>query len=451
MGMENINLLLLLFIASPLVTCTPLENDSEVIHKTSGVLDNSLSFHDDISGDDKVSLHPVILVPALAASTIEAKLNKTKTSHPWICYKKTDWYTLWVSPSEFLPLLIDCFKENFMRVFNNKTGRTENFPGVQTRIPGWGSTSRIEYVGNSSLGSYFATLVNALVGGMGYERDKSIRGAPYDFRLSPYENEEYFVNLKALVEETYSMNGNKRVILIAHSMGCTYTLYFLKLQSQEWKDKYIRTFITIGAPFGGAVKALAAISSGEAISYILSKAKLKEVERSASSTSFLLPVASVFDDRPIMSVIKSGKPVNLTAKDLPEVFNMLNDTNGYRMWQQSKDLISDYSYPGVDVKCIVGTGLPTVEYLMYPDEDSFPMNPLIFEGDGDGTVNTVSAIACLKWAQGARLRNKSFLYQEFQGTQHRNMVKHAEIVRFIINEIKTMNHDLQRKFLSLNV
>ena len=447
MGMKNINLLLFLFIASSLVTCTPLENNSEVVHKTSEVLRNSISFHDDISSDDQVSLYPIILVPALAASTIEAKLNKTKTPHPWICYKKTDWYTLWISPSEFLPLLIDCFKDNFIRVFNNKTGRTENPPGVQTRVPGWGSTSRIEYVGNSSLGSYFVTLVNALVDEMGYERDVSIRGAPYDFRLAPYENEEYFDNLKALVEETYSMNGNKRVIFIAHSMGCTYTLYFLKLRSQEWKDKYIRTFITIGAPFGGAVKALAAISSGEAISYILSKAKLKEVERSASSTSFLLPVAHAFGERPIMSVMKSGKQVNLTAKDFPEIFNLLNDTNGYRMWQQSKDLISDFSYPGVDVKCIVGTGLPTVEYLMYPDEYSFPMDPLIFEGDGDGTVNTVSATACLKWAQGARLMNKSFSYQEFQGTQHRNMVKHKEIVRFIVNEIKIMNYDLERNLL----
>lgn len=52
------------------------------------------------------------------------------------------------------------------------------------------------------------------------------------------------------------------VYLLGHSMGCHYVLYFLNHQPQAWKDKYIRGFISLGAPWGGAVKTLRVLSSG---------------------------------------------------------------------------------------------------------------------------------------------------------------------------------------------
>ena len=42
-------------------------------------------------------------------------------------------------------------------------------------------------------------------------------------------------------------------------MGNPVLLYFLNHQSQAWKDKFIRTFIALSAPFGGAVKTLRVI------------------------------------------------------------------------------------------------------------------------------------------------------------------------------------------------
>lgn len=75
------------------------------------------------------------------------------------------------------------------------------------------------------------------------------------------ENTEYFTQLQDLVEEMYSQY-QKPVYLLGHSMGCHYVLYFLNNQPQEWKDKYIRGFISLGAPWGGAVKALRVLASG---------------------------------------------------------------------------------------------------------------------------------------------------------------------------------------------
>ena len=56
---------------------------------------------------------------------------------------------------------------------------------------------------------------------------------------------EYNLKLKKLVEDTYSGNGNKKITLMSHSLGCPYTLVFLNAQTQAWKDKYILQWIPL--------------------------------------------------------------------------------------------------------------------------------------------------------------------------------------------------------------
>lgn len=56
---------------------------------------------------------------------------------------------------------------------------------------------------------------------------------------------DYFTKLKSLVEETYKANGNKQVTLLSHSLGCPYTLVFLNKQTNEWKNTYIKHWITL--------------------------------------------------------------------------------------------------------------------------------------------------------------------------------------------------------------
>lgn len=70
--------------------------------------------------------------------------------------------------------------------------------------------------------------------------------------------------LKALVENTYTINGNSRVMITAHSMGNLYTLFFLRKMTKAWKKKYVRGFVAVSAPLGGAVKSVRAMTSGEA-------------------------------------------------------------------------------------------------------------------------------------------------------------------------------------------
>ena len=65
---------------------------------------------------------------------------------------------------------------------------------------------------------------------IGYERGKSIFGAPYDFRKAPNEQDAWFKLFKTLIMSAYRVNGMKAVILVSHSMGSPMISYFKQWQ-----------------------------------------------------------------------------------------------------------------------------------------------------------------------------------------------------------------------------
>ena len=50
--------------------------------------------------------------------------------------------------------------------------------------------------------------------------------------------------------------------MVAHSMGCTMSLFFLNILTKTFKDKYIKSLVTLGGPWGGAAKALEVFAVG---------------------------------------------------------------------------------------------------------------------------------------------------------------------------------------------
>ena len=71
-------------------------------------------------------------------------------------------------------------------IYDNNTRTTRSKEDIETRVPGWGDTSSVEYLdSNRKIGVYFGELCDFLVKELGYVRNKSLRGAPYDFRKAP--------------------------------------------------------------------------------------------------------------------------------------------------------------------------------------------------------------------------------------------------------------------------
>lgn len=403
------------------------------------------SLQNDRISEDIVK-HPVILIPAFGASQIRARLNRTNVIHDK-CQKVTDWYNIWVNISEVFRL--DCFIDDFKRVYNSVTGRTENTPGVETEVPGWGETSTVENLVRLPLNfkyAYFDSLINKLERDLGYQRGKSIRAAPYDFRLAPYENEEFFRRLEELIEDTYLMNNKTSVLIICHSMGCLHSYHFLLNRDQEWKEKFIRAWIPIGAPLGGSIDAVRSIAHGGAVMAGIYEFKLGKMglmfSKTWSSLPYLLPDGNVWRDKVILSLFDGNQMQNYTAQDMKKIFELLNHTEGYLMWKKSRGMFGNYDHPGVEVHCIVGRGSPTPETIRYNRTDLFPLVPEVLKGEGDGTVNGISSDICAKWASDKRFNESTFT--SFYEVTHVTLVRNDKVTTHIVDEVMSINGQGER-------
>ena len=76
------------------------------------------------------------------------------------------------------------FALNFRLLFDEKTNKLKNVPGVEIRVPGFGETYTVEYLDDEKAIPYFASMVERMVS-WGYERGVSVRAAPYDYRYGP--------------------------------------------------------------------------------------------------------------------------------------------------------------------------------------------------------------------------------------------------------------------------
>ncbi|CAI9715101.1 group XV phospholipase A2-like [Octopus vulgaris] len=372
-----------------------------------------------------ISINPVILVPGDGGSQITARLNKSASPIVY-CEKKTNYYyTLWLDLTQ-ITVAQDCFVDNMRLVYDNVTRKTLDSPGVSIDIPGFGSTPTVEYLdpARERFTTYYYYVVKELVK-LGLTRNVSIRGAPYDFRRSPNEFQDYFKNFKSMVEETYKMNNGSRVTIIAHSMGCPTMLYFLNSQTQAWKDKYIKSFITISGVWGGAAKTLRVMASGDNLGiFILKDNIVRKYQRTATSTAWLMPYDTFWKSDEIL-VSRPGR--NYTVKDYKQFFADLNFTIGYEMRKDTENLVKDLRPPGVEVHCIHGINVSTPASFVYGK--GFPnVQPTTINGDGDGTVNLQSLHGCLRWS---KQQKQPVYHHTLSGADHLKILKNQTLIDLI--------------------
>lgn len=342
-------------------------------------------------------LSPIILIPGLAGSQLQAKLSKQSSPH-YFCYKHLDWFPIWLNVEEFWPYIVDCFAENMMLRYNPVSGTFSNASHIEIRVPGFGNTSTIEYIDTDRIvGKYFYDLIESLTK-EGYVRGENIHGAPYDWRLAPDSLSKlgYYNKLRNLIAKTYNNNRKTSVTLICHSLGCPTILYFLNTEvSKEWKDKYIRHLVTLAGAWAGSILTIRSLVSGSNFMIpTVAPLSLRLPERTLPSNYFLLPSQEVFDiDAPVVTV----GDVNYTLADLNQLFTNLDIANANTIWKQVSSLNIGFSDPKVPVYCIFGDSVPTGEKLIY-SQSGFPdKTPTLVTGVGDGSVNLVSLQVCLRW------------------------------------------------------
>ncbi|CAH2989007.1 unnamed protein product [Chilo suppressalis] len=313
-----------------------------------------------ILAQDSLGLSPVVLIPGDGGSQLEAKLNRSSVIH-YICAKTSNnFFNIWLNLELLVPFVIDCWVDNTRLEYDNVTRSTRNPAGVDIRIPGWGNPEPVEWLDPShdKSGAYFNTIADALVKN-GYVRNVSIRGAPYDFRKAPNENVDFFTKLKSLVEETYNINNKSSVSLLVHSMGGSMALHFLQMQTQAWKNQYIKRLISLSTPWGGSVKALKVFAIGDDLgSLVLRESIMRTQQITCPSLAWLLPSPLFW--KPSEVLVQTDK-FNYTINDFQKLFTDMELPNAWEMRKDTQRFTADFGAPGVEVHCIYGYNISTVE------------------------------------------------------------------------------------------
>lgn len=328
--------------------------------------------YDYIEGE-YVKIRPIIFVPGKGGSQIEAMVLTPPNPE---CSGYSSWYRLWMDLWTFFYGGVDCWADSMQIYYNKSAGTSRNAPGVLTRVPGWGKTDTIEYIDPSwtawvlgNLGVYLHDFVEELVY-RGYEREKSLRGAPYDFRYAPHSHPEFMENFTKLIEETYEQNENTKVLLVAHSLGGIFSTYFLNTKTQEWKDRYLAGLITANTPWAGTILATRMYTAGYNFEIdAIDRVVIRGQQRSYETSVFLMPRSPAWSDD---EVLVSTPQKNFTVNEYEEFFSSLNSSNGWNVLQRVRNPDYDLRHPGIPLFCFYSLGIPTSESLMYESEVNYP-------------------------------------------------------------------------------
>jgi hypothetical protein len=209
----------------------------------------------------------------------------------------------------------------------------------------------------------------------GYQENKNIFGAPYDWRkiADPEYYDLYYSMLKELVEQAYQVNGNKKVILVAHSMGCVSSHRFLTQwlierygsdYAGKWKDYYINCFVPINGPLGGVAVTTRSVISGNDVR---GEGKItnenKEFARQISGLWLLQPNPKIWPEKFLKVNNKE-----YSGNNLSQAFSDFKDTSKFSpIYSSIKNYSDNYqlSPPGVKVHSFTSTDNGSEMNLVY--------------------------------------------------------------------------------------
>ncbi|KAK9814182.1 hypothetical protein WJX72_001833 [[Myrmecia] bisecta] len=372
---------------------------------------------------------PIILLPGLGGSALEARLNRS-SAPAWYCSTSHDWQVAWFSAYE--ATRPDCFLDELQVIYDPVTKRYHNQTGVEVRPYDFGGLDGVKSIDPSS--SYFygtyVELVKELTGNHGYNEGVNLFGAPYDFRLAAdgLEQVGFFQNLTNVVEAAVEKNAGRPALLVAHSMGCLVTLYFLMHQTAEWKAQHIQGFVAISAPWAGSVTALKGSISGDNFDVrFIPHSLLRPLQCTTPSLPWFFPAADLWGDEVLVSTTGGH---NYTARDVLPLLNDLNLTQQAAVYPLTHNLT--YPLPQIDVPtyCLFGTDLDTDTGYLY-DVDKFdasapPAPKEKRRGPGDGTVSSLSLEQCSKLGPKADL-------QRFRHAEHTRILQDKRAIASIVD------------------
>ena len=141
--------------------------------------------------------------------------------------------------------------------------------------------------------------------------------------------------------------------MVGHSMGCPMSLYFLIQQTKAWKDKYIRSLVTLAGPW--EIFAVGTdLGLGTSLDFPIPSGLDKDIkniirfiERTQPSLAWMMPSSDIWTDNVLVKTESSS--VDYTTANLADYFKLLDVPNMAMMYQDTQKLTSGLPDPGVEV------------------------------------------------------------------------------------------------------
>lgn len=295
---------------------------------------------------------------------------------------------------------------------------------------------------------YMARLVDSLEQ-LGYSDGETLFGAPYDFRYGlaaeghPSQVGSKFLNdLRSLIENASTSNGGKPVILVSHSLGGLFVLQLLNRSPPSWRKKFIKHFVALSAPWGGAMDEVLTFASGNTLGVpLVDPLIVRGEQRSSESNLWLLPNPKVYGRQKTLVITQNR---SYSAQDMSDFLKDIGFPEGvYPYETRIVPLLENIEAPELPITCIIGTGVRTPESLFYRNSD-FDEQPEVLYGDGDGTVNMVSLLALQTLWKNEK--NQSLKVIKIGGVSHTSILKDEVALDAIIGEISRINSHAQVGF-----
>jgi len=374
--------LFFIFIIYSIFSCS-CENTEPVNGKTVGALAKASSQ----STGQQLSLNPIILVNGLGGCSLYSKWNFTPQQVSQLGYlcsaQQKEWYHDWASMEATLPNSLggSCWRYRMTMQYDGSSNDTQfkcmdncertawrdNLPVIDTKdgvnftkdfggLTGVDTLTKIEGFDVSAAHMYH-NLIGFLGDTLGYKEMQSLFGAPYNFSeiLNKSYQDTYFNMLRVLIEYAVDKNGGRRAHVIGHSLGCPTLITFFSRVSQDWKDKYVQTMISVAGPFAGSPKATKAAFSGdnEGLGILCDNPLIKkqdcnywyqQVEKLFAGVVWMFPDQNIFSalnivemgTGPLRLVYTVGSPGTTGSKlSLEQLFNDADITSSYEAYKKT--------------------------------------------------------------------------------------------------------------------
>jgi hypothetical protein len=378
-------------------------------------LENRLPAQNDI--ENKV---PMMFVNGLTGTKLTVtKLDKPSVVRPYCTKKSDEPFEIWPSTSALLPGRIHCTFDNLALEWDDN--KKEYIDRGVTIEPD------LSKDGTSSWGGWTYILNRTFA-----YRDEHWDVCGYDWRLGPRQWKSSggaFDLCSQRVEQLYTNNNNRKVMLSSISMGGPFTKIWLENKSQQWKDTFIAGWISMSGVFGGSTELLQAQIAGDpayqsmggftVLGKLITWINLAEFSGATENWGgqvVLLPFLTG-DATADAKTLVSTPSRNYTVGEMRQVLLDSGRVSGTKVYDDVMQEQMKQEHPGVPFWCYIGTHMKTIDYLTYddkfyqPDADVNGETSVGNYGNGDATVQADSLDACKYWSHPTYSTSIKHFYQ----------------------------------------